>query len=81
MPRIDLNQLDDDARIWIFGISPALALPAVLAYRTVAIWLPTPAAIAAVPALRSTIARWRGEASPSPAAVVPARGASVPAAA
>ena len=24
MPRIDLNQLDDDARIWIFGISPAL---------------------------------------------------------
>jgi uncharacterized membrane protein YbhN (UPF0104 family) len=62
-----------------FGVAPALALPAVLAYRTVAIWLPTPAAIAAVPALRSTIARWRGEASPSPAAVVPARGASVPA--
>ena len=24
MPQIDLNQLDDDARIWIFGISPAL---------------------------------------------------------
>lgn len=24
MPRIDLNQLDDDARIWIFGISPPL---------------------------------------------------------
>ena len=24
MPRIDLNQLDDHARIWIFGISPAL---------------------------------------------------------
>lgn len=24
MPRIDINQLDDDARIWIFGISPAL---------------------------------------------------------
>jgi hypothetical protein len=24
MPRIDLNQLDDNARIWIFGISPAL---------------------------------------------------------
>jgi hypothetical protein len=24
MPRIDLNQLDDDARIWIFGISPTL---------------------------------------------------------
>jgi hypothetical protein len=24
MPSTDLNQLDDDARIWIFGISPAL---------------------------------------------------------
>ena len=24
MPRIELNQLDNDARIWIFGISPAL---------------------------------------------------------
>jgi uncharacterized membrane protein YbhN (UPF0104 family) len=44
-----------------FGVVPALALPAVLAYRTIAVWLPTPAAIAAVPALRSTIARWRSE--------------------
>jgi uncharacterized membrane protein YbhN (UPF0104 family) len=42
-----------------FGVAPALAVPAVLAYRTVAVWLPTPAAIAAVPALRSTAARWR----------------------
>jgi len=24
MPRIDLSQLDDHARVWIFGISPAL---------------------------------------------------------
>ncbi|HEX8153233.1 MAG TPA: hypothetical protein VF698_08920 [Thermoanaerobaculia bacterium] len=24
MPRIDIEQLSDDARIWIFGISPAL---------------------------------------------------------
>jgi hypothetical protein len=24
MPRIDIKQLDDDARIWIFGISPPL---------------------------------------------------------
>lgn len=63
-----------------FGVAPALALPAVLAYRTVAVWLPTPAAIAAVPALRSTIARWRGEASSSRAAVAPARGASLAAA-
>ena len=45
-----------------FGVSSGVALPAVLAYRTVAVWLPTPAAIAAVPALRATIARWRREA-------------------
>jgi uncharacterized membrane protein YbhN (UPF0104 family) len=44
-----------------FGVAPALAVPAVLAYRTIAVWLPTPAAIAAVPALRTTIARWRNE--------------------
>jgi uncharacterized membrane protein YbhN (UPF0104 family) len=44
-----------------FGVSSGVALPAVLAYRTVAVWLPTPAAIAAVPALRTTIARWRCE--------------------
>jgi uncharacterized membrane protein YbhN (UPF0104 family) len=42
-----------------FGAAPALAVPAVLAYRTIAVWLPTPAAIAAVPALRTTVARWR----------------------
>jgi uncharacterized membrane protein YbhN (UPF0104 family) len=45
-----------------FGVSSGMALPAVLAYRTVAVWLPTPAAIAAVPALRATIARWRRDA-------------------
>jgi uncharacterized membrane protein YbhN (UPF0104 family) len=44
-----------------FGVAPALAVPAVLAYRTIAVWLPTPAGIAAVPALRRTIARWRCE--------------------
>jgi putative heme transporter len=44
-----------------FGVAPALALAAVLAYRTVAVWLPTPAAIAALPALRSTTARWRSD--------------------
>jgi putative heme transporter len=44
-----------------FGVAPALAVAAVLAYRTIAVWIPTPAAIAAVPALRTTIARWRGE--------------------
>lgn len=44
-----------------FGVPAGLALPAVLAYRTVAVWLPTPVAIAALPSLRSTIARWKRE--------------------
>jgi uncharacterized membrane protein YbhN (UPF0104 family) len=44
-----------------FGVPAGLALPAVLAYRTVAVWLPTPAALAAVPRLRATVARWSRE--------------------
>jgi uncharacterized membrane protein YbhN (UPF0104 family) len=44
-----------------FGVPAAAALPAVLTYRTVAVWLPTPVAIAAVPGLRSTVARWARE--------------------
>jgi uncharacterized membrane protein YbhN (UPF0104 family) len=53
-----------------FGFHADVALPAVLAYRTIAVWLPTPVAIAALPALRSTIARWQkadgvGEAAPA----------------
>jgi uncharacterized membrane protein YbhN (UPF0104 family) len=44
-----------------FGVPAEVALPSVLAYRAVAIWLPSPAAIAAVPALRSTFARWGRE--------------------
>jgi hypothetical protein len=44
-----------------FGVPAGPALAAVLAYRTVAVWLPTPAAIAALPALRSTVARWARE--------------------
>jgi uncharacterized membrane protein YbhN (UPF0104 family) len=43
------------------GVHPAAAIPAVLAYRAVAVWLPTPAAVAAVPALRATAARWERE--------------------
>ncbi len=41
-----------------FGVPAGLALPSVLAYRAVAVWLPTPVAIAAVPGLRATIAGW-----------------------
>jgi uncharacterized membrane protein YbhN (UPF0104 family) len=44
-----------------FGVSPTLALPAVLAYRTIAVWLPTPAALVAAPGLRATSARWARE--------------------
>src|SRR5436189_1727361 len=50
-----------------FGVSSGVALPAVLAYRTVAVWLPTPAAVAAVPALRATVGRWHKDASPAQA--------------
>jgi uncharacterized membrane protein YbhN (UPF0104 family) len=44
-----------------FGVPAGLALPAVLAYRTVAVWLPSPAAVASIPGLRTTIARWARE--------------------
>jgi uncharacterized membrane protein YbhN (UPF0104 family) len=44
-----------------FGVPVELALPPVLAYRAVAIWLPSPVAIGAVPALRATVARWGRE--------------------
>lgn len=44
-----------------FGVPVQVALPSVLAYRAIAVWLPTPVAIAAVPGLRSTIARWARE--------------------
>jgi uncharacterized membrane protein YbhN (UPF0104 family) len=44
-----------------FGVPIGLALPSVLAYRAIAIWLPSPVALAAVPGLRATIARWRRE--------------------
>jgi uncharacterized membrane protein YbhN (UPF0104 family) len=50
-----------------FGVAPALALPAVLCYRAIAVWLPTPVARAAVPALRATTARWGREQAPAEA--------------
>jgi len=46
------------------GVSAEVALPSVLAYRAIAIWLPSPIALAAVPGLRATIARWRREDAP-----------------
>jgi uncharacterized membrane protein YbhN (UPF0104 family) len=44
-----------------FGVPADLALPAVLAYRAIAVWLPTPGALAAVPGLRTSLARWSRE--------------------
>jgi uncharacterized membrane protein YbhN (UPF0104 family) len=44
-----------------FGVPLELALPAVLAYRTVAVWLPLPVGAASVPGLRTTVARWERE--------------------
>ena len=44
-----------------FGVPAGLALPSVLAYRAIAVWLPTPAALAAVPGLRNTVCRWARE--------------------
>jgi uncharacterized membrane protein YbhN (UPF0104 family) len=50
-----------------FGVHPEVALPAILAYRTIAIWLPLPAAIAAIASLRSSVARWTCEDAAAPA--------------
>ena len=44
-----------------FSVPVGLALPAVLAYRAVSVWLPSPVALAAVPGLRATVARWGRE--------------------
>jgi uncharacterized membrane protein YbhN (UPF0104 family) len=57
-----------------FGVEPALALASVLAYRSVAIWLPTPIGLAALGSLRRTLARWADEDQPA------VRVATVPAA-
>jgi uncharacterized membrane protein YbhN (UPF0104 family) len=54
-----------------FGVHPELALPAVLAYRTLAVWLPLPAALVSIPGLRATVGRWAKDdtAAAAPAAV------------
>jgi hypothetical protein len=54
-----------------FGVEADLALASVLAYRSVAIWLPAPLGLVALGGLRRTFARWAEEdasASPLPAA-------------
>jgi putative heme transporter len=52
-----------------FGVPVGLALPSVLAYRTIAVWLPLPVAVAAMPGLRATIARWRREDAAAPSVI------------
>ena len=44
-----------------FGVPAAVAIAAVLAYRTVAVWLPSPLALATLPGFRATLARWSAE--------------------
>ena len=44
-----------------FGVETDLALASVLAYRSVAIWLPAPIGLIALASLRRTVARWAEE--------------------
>ncbi|HXB14316.1 MAG TPA: lysylphosphatidylglycerol synthase domain-containing protein [Solirubrobacteraceae bacterium] len=45
----------------LFGAPAAPALAAVLAYRTIAVWLPAASGVASLFALRTTVSRWRAE--------------------
>jgi uncharacterized membrane protein YbhN (UPF0104 family) len=47
----------------VFGAPAAPALAAVMAYRTIAVWLPAASGVGSLMALRTTAARWRGEAA------------------
>jgi uncharacterized membrane protein YbhN (UPF0104 family) len=57
-----------------FGVSLDLSVLAVLSYRAISFWLPTPLGAVAYVQLRRTVARWRGEQETMPAA---ARGGAV----
>jgi uncharacterized membrane protein YbhN (UPF0104 family) len=49
-----------------FGVPAEVALPAVLGYRTIAVWLPVPLAVVALSRLRRTVSHWAAEdAAPS----------------
>jgi uncharacterized membrane protein YbhN (UPF0104 family) len=52
-----------------FGVEADLAIVSVLAYRAIAIWLPTPIGLAALGALRRTIGTWGREDSGAEVAV------------
>jgi putative heme transporter len=44
-----------------FGVDPAITLAAVLAYRSMAIWIPAPFGATAAAGLKRTVARWSAE--------------------
>ena len=54
-----------------FGVDFHLAVLAVLSYRAISFWLPTPLGAAAYLQLRRTVARWRDEQSTRPGAPTP----------
>jgi uncharacterized membrane protein YbhN (UPF0104 family) len=56
-----------------FGVEADLAIASVLAYRSVAIWLPAPLGLVALGGLRRTFSRWAEEDAAAPAAPAPAR--------
>jgi putative heme transporter len=58
-----------------FGVEADLALASVLAYRSVAIWLPAPLGLVALGSLRRTCARWAEEDAAAPAAPAPVEAA------
>jgi hypothetical protein len=73
-----------------FGVEADAAIASVLAYRSVAIWLPAPVGLLALGSLRRTVARWSAQdaseptpspppasASPKPRAVPRASGVAV----
>jgi len=45
-----------------FGVDASVALPAVLAYRAIALWLPATLGAVALAGLRRTVERWGGRA-------------------
>jgi uncharacterized membrane protein YbhN (UPF0104 family) len=55
----------------VFGAPAAPALAAVMAYRTIAVWLPAGSGVVSLLALRATVARWRTEGPDTEAALVP----------
>jgi putative heme transporter len=54
-----------------FGVNFKLAVLAVLSYRAISFWMPTPLGAVAYLQLRRTVARWRAEQSEPPSAPVP----------